>query len=99
MASMSGHRGNLELSQFSDSTSYARLLTKLQLHSPTEIVLPDTLCQPGKSRLPDIIAQYMPDVHIVAIPRIHFNEKTGLENVQTFCLPDYKTVEYEVQDK
>ena len=95
---MSG--GTLELSQFSDSSSYARLLAKMHLHSPTEVILPDTLCHKRKSRLPEVISRYLPDVPIVAVPRARFGEKAGMEAVLTHCIPERRVgLEYEIQGK
>ena len=45
MASLDLKSPELVLSQFPDTQTYARLLTKLQILSPVEIVLPATLCQ------------------------------------------------------
>ena len=45
MASLDLKSPELVLSQFPDTQTYARLLTKLHILQPVEIVLPATLCQ------------------------------------------------------
>ena len=45
MASLDLKSPELVLSQFPDTQTYARLLTKLHILQPLEIVLPATLCQ------------------------------------------------------
>ncbi|KAL6105686.1 msh4 [Pungitius sinensis] len=90
----------LILSQFSDTGTYAKVITKIHILVPLEILMPDTASEKGKrTKLFSLITENFPGVSFTAIQRKYFNEKKGLEYIQQLCAPEYVTVLMEVQAK
>jgi DNA mismatch repair protein MSH4 len=99
MASVDMRRPELVLSQFSDSQSYVKVMTKLQILNPLEIIVPNTVCDSSKSQLVTILGDHYSDVSITTVQRKYFNETKGLQYIKQLCVPEYNTVEMEVASK
>ncbi|XP_053729471.1 mutS protein homolog 4 isoform X2 [Synchiropus splendidus] len=100
MASLDLRCPELIVSQFADTGTYAKVITKLNILVPKEILMPDTASDRGKgSKLFNLITQNFQGVAFTAIRRKYFNEKKGLEYIQQLCTPEFDTVLMEVQMK
>ncbi|XP_014778440.1 mutS protein homolog 4 [Octopus bimaculoides] len=90
----------LVLSQFSDSQTYVKVMTKLQILQPIEIVIPSTACENGNmSKLFQVISNNLSNCCMSTVQRKYFNESKGLQFIRQLCLPDYNSVEMEVASK
>ncbi|GAB1599457.1 mutS protein homolog 4 [Argonauta hians] len=90
----------LTLSQFSDSQTYVKVMTKLQILQPIEIVIPSTACENGNmTKLFQVISNHFSNCCISNIQRKYFNESKGIQLIKQLCLPDYSSVEMEVASK
>ncbi|XP_059093663.1 mutS protein homolog 4-like isoform X2 [Tigriopus californicus] len=91
----------LVLCQFSDSRTYTRTLTKLELFRPMEILIPLTGSFDPKavSKLNQEIAECFPRAKITPLQRRYFSEVNGLQMVRNLCVPEYATVELQIKDK
>ncbi|XP_061107602.1 mutS protein homolog 4 [Conger conger] len=90
----------LVLSQFADTGAYAKVITKLHILAPLEILMPDTASEKGKgTKLFSLINENFQNVSFTAIQRRYFNERKGLEYIQQLCAPEFGTVLMEVQAK
>ncbi|XP_061700348.1 mutS protein homolog 4 [Syngnathoides biaculeatus] len=100
MASVNLKCPELILSQFADTGTYAKVITKVHILLPMEILMPDTACDQGKgTKLFTLITENFQGVAFNAIQRKYFNEKKGLEYIQQLCAPEFSTVLMEVQAK
>ncbi|KAF7201854.1 mutS protein homolog 4 [Nothobranchius furzeri] len=100
MASFNLKYPELVLSQFADTGTYAKVITKIHILMPVEILMPDTASEKGKrTKLFKLITENFPGVTFTAIQRKYFNEKKGLEYIQQLCAPEFNTVLMEVQAK
>ncbi|KAF3844835.1 hypothetical protein F7725_007998 [Dissostichus mawsoni] len=90
----------LILSQFADTGAYAKVITKIHILVPLEMLMPDTASEKGKgTKLFNLITENFPGVAFTAIQRKYFNERKGLEYIQQLCAPEFGTVIMEVQTK
>ncbi|XP_072545639.1 mutS protein homolog 4 [Salminus brasiliensis] len=90
----------LVLSQFADTGTYAKVITKLHIMMPLEILMPDSASEKGQgTKLYNLITENFPSVSFTAIQRKYFNERKGLEYIQQLCAPEFSTVLMEVQSK
>ncbi|XP_058842577.1 mutS protein homolog 4-like [Acipenser ruthenus] len=90
----------LILSQFPDTGTYAKVVTKLHILTPLEILMPDTASDKGKgTKLFGLITENFRNVAFTAVQRKYFNERKGLEYIQQLCAPEFSTVLMEVQAK
>ncbi|XP_054653658.1 mutS protein homolog 4 [Dunckerocampus dactyliophorus] len=100
MASLNVKCPELVLSQFADTGTYAKVITKLHILLPMEILMLDTASENGKgTKLFSLITENFQGVAFTAIQRKYFNEKKGLEYIQQLCAPEFSTVLMEVQAK
>uniref|UniRef100_A0A6Q2ZI71 DNA mismatch repair proteins mutS family domain-containing protein n=1 Tax=Esox lucius TaxID=8010 RepID=A0A6Q2ZI71_ESOLU len=100
MASINLKCPEMVLSQFADTGTYAKVITKLHILVPLEILMPDTASEKGKgTKLYSLITENFQSVGFTAIQRKYFNERKGLEYIQQLCAPEYSTVIMEVQVK
>ncbi|KAJ8341631.1 hypothetical protein SKAU_G00339220 [Synaphobranchus kaupii] len=100
MASIDLKFPELVLSQFADTGAYAKVITKLHILAPLEILMPDTASEKGKgTKLFSLITENFQIVAFTAIQRKYFNERKGLEYIQQLCAPEFSTVLMEVQAK
>uniref|UniRef100_A0A672N9M0 MutS homolog 4 n=1 Tax=Sinocyclocheilus grahami TaxID=75366 RepID=A0A672N9M0_SINGR len=100
MASINVRCPELVLSQFADTGTYAKVITKLHNLMPLEILMPDTASVRGQgTKLYTLITETFPSVTFTAVQRKYFNEKKGLEYIQQLCVPEFSTVLMEVQTK
>ncbi|KAM6969250.1 mutS protein homolog 4 [Tautogolabrus adspersus] len=100
MASLNLKCPELVLSQFADTGTYAKVITKIHISVPLEILMPDTASEKGKgTKLFNLITENFPGVAFTAIQRKYFNERKGLEYIQQLCAPEFGTVLMEVQAK
>ncbi|KAM4724327.1 mutS protein homolog 4 [Anableps anableps] len=100
MASIDLKCPELVLSQFADTGTYAKVITRIHILMPVEILMPDTASEKGKgTKLFKLITENFPGVNLTAIQRKYYNEKKGLEYIQQLCAPEFGTVLMEVQAK
>ncbi|XP_062325919.1 mutS protein homolog 4 isoform X1 [Osmerus eperlanus] len=100
MASINLKCPELILSQFADTGTYAKVITKLHILVPLELLMPDTASEKGKgTKLYSLITENFQAVAFTAIQRKYFNERKGLEYIQQLCAPEFSTVLMEVQAK
>ncbi|XP_071983700.1 mutS protein homolog 4 isoform X2 [Engystomops pustulosus] len=100
MASLDLKNPDVVLSQFSDSSIYVKVITKLQILTPLEILMPNTSCEGGKTtELFRLINENFKDVSFTTVQRKYFNETKGLEYIDQLCAPEFSTVLMEVRSK
>ncbi|KAK3734853.1 hypothetical protein QZH41_017561, partial [Actinostola sp. cb2023] len=88
------------LSKFSDSQTYVKVLTRLQILQPVEIIMPNTACENGNmSKLFKLLSEQFLYTNLATVQRKYFNETQGLEEIRHLCAPEYNTVEMEVSSK
>ncbi|XP_049858425.1 mutS protein homolog 4-like [Schistocerca gregaria] len=91
---------HLVLCQISDSQSYVSTLTKVNIFNPVEILVPHTFCENQQtSKLFSSINEMFPTVTLTSVQRRHFNETSGLTQVQHLCATEFASVELLVQHK
>ncbi|CAL1543667.1 unnamed protein product, partial [Lymnaea stagnalis] len=90
----------LTLSQFSDSQTYPKTLSKLQYINPKEIILPNTVCETGNnSKLFSQIKKQFPNLQITSVHRRYFNESKGIYYIKHLCAAEYKNIEIQISTK
>uniref|UniRef100_A0A2I2YCZ7 MutS homolog 4 n=1 Tax=Gorilla gorilla gorilla TaxID=9595 RepID=A0A2I2YCZ7_GORGO len=100
MASIDLKNPQIILSQFADNTTYAKVITKLKILSPLEIIMSNTACAVGNStKLFILITENFKNVNFTTIQRKYFNETKGLEYIEQLCIAEFSTVLMEVQSK
>lgn len=100
MASINLKCPELVLSQFADTGTYAKVIRKIHVLMPLEILMPDTASEKGKgTKLFKLITENFSTVAFTAVQRKYFNERKGLEYIQQLCTPEFGTVLMEVQAK
>nr|XP_020758656.1 mutS protein homolog 4 isoform X1 [Odocoileus virginianus texanus] len=100
MASIDLKSPQIVLSQFADNTTYAKVITKLKILSPLEIIMSNTACVVGNStKLFTLITENFKNVNFTTIQRKYFNETKGLEYIEQLCIAEFSTVLMEVQSK
>ncbi|XP_053326326.1 mutS protein homolog 4 [Spea bombifrons] len=100
MASLDLKNPEVVLSQFADNTIYVKVITRLQILSPLEILMSNTACESGSStKLFRLITESFKDVSFTSVQRKYFNETKGLEYIEQLCAPEFGTVLMEVQSK
>ncbi|CAI9729269.1 homolog 4-like [Octopus vulgaris] len=77
----------LVLSQFSDSQTYVKVMTKLQILQPIEIVIPSTACENGNmSKLFQVISNNFSNCCISTVQRKYFNESKDVTTAKNLEL-------------
>ncbi|XP_066228301.1 mutS protein homolog 4 [Saccopteryx leptura] len=100
MASIDLKSPQITLSQFADNTTYAKVITKLKILSPLEIIMSNTACVVGNStKLFTLITENFKNVNFTTVQRKYFNETKGLEYIEQLCIAEFSTVLMEVQSK
>ncbi|XP_047005033.1 mutS protein homolog 4-like [Schistocerca americana] len=100
IAALDVRHPHLVLCQISDSQSYVSTLTKVNIFNPVEILVPHTFCENQQtSKLFSSINEMFPTVTLTSVQRRHFNETSGLTQVQHLCATEFATVELLVQHK
>jgi DNA mismatch repair protein MSH4 len=88
------------LSQFPDSQTYVKVMTKLEVLNPIEIIMPNTVCEGATAtKLYTMISNYCPHVNLATVQRKYFNESKGLQMVRQLVVPEYNSVELEISAK
>ncbi|XP_033098705.1 mutS protein homolog 4-like [Anneissia japonica] len=100
MASIDLKQPHLILSQFSDNQTYVKVMTRLGILQPLEIIMPSTACENGNmTKLFNLITEHYQETNISTVQRKYFNETKGLEYIKQLCLTEYSTVVMEVMSK
>ncbi|XP_066046759.1 mutS protein homolog 4 isoform X2 [Chamaea fasciata] len=100
MASIDLKNPEIILSQFADNATYAKVITKLKILTPLEIIMSNTACDPGNiTKLFNLIAEHFKNVTFTTVQRKYFNETKGLEYIEQLCASEFSTVFMEVQSK
>ncbi|XP_025028977.1 mutS protein homolog 4-like, partial [Python bivittatus] len=98
MASIDLRNPEVVLSQFADNTTYTKVITKLRILTPLEIIMSNTACDSGNAtKLYSLIAENFKNVTFTTVQRKYFNETKGLEYIKQLCTPEFSTVLMEVQ--
>ncbi|XP_064400656.1 mutS protein homolog 4-like isoform X2 [Halichondria panicea] len=100
LASIDLKRPELVLSQFPDTRTYVKVLTKLLILEPLEILMPHTVCDVGaKTKLYQLVAEQFAESTITSVQRKYFNESKGLAYVHQLCAQEFNTVELDISTK
>ncbi|XP_043855264.1 mutS protein homolog 4 [Dromiciops gliroides] len=100
IASIDVKSPQMMLSQFPDNTTYTKVITKLKILAPLEIIMSNTACVSGNStKLFTLITENFKNVTFTTIQRKYFNESKGLEYIEQLCTAEFSTVLMEVQSK
>eukprot|EP00075_Anas_platyrhynchos_P028911 XP_027318164.1 mutS protein homolog 4 isoform X2 [Anas platyrhynchos] len=99
MASIDLKNPEVILSQFADNTTYAKVITKLKILTPLEIIMPNTACDAGNTKLFGLITEHFKNVTFTTVQRKYFNETKGLEYIEQLCASEFSTIFMEVQSK
>ncbi|XP_044529428.1 mutS protein homolog 4 [Gracilinanus agilis] len=100
MASIDVRSPQIVLSQFPDNTTYTKVITKLKILAPLEVLMASTACGKGASgKLYSLITDNFKNVTLTTIQRKYFSEIKGLESIEQLCAPEFSTVLMEVQAK
>ncbi|KAG8437188.1 hypothetical protein GDO86_008035, partial [Hymenochirus boettgeri] len=99
LASLDLKNPEVVLSQFADNTIYVKVITKLKILTPREILMPNTACDSTASKLFHLLMENFKDVSLTAVQRKYFNETKGLEYIEQLCASEFNTVMMEVQSK
>ncbi|XP_029474559.1 mutS protein homolog 4 [Rhinatrema bivittatum] len=100
MASIDLKNPEVILSQFADNTTYAKVITKLKILTPLEIIMSNTACDKGNTtKLFSLISENFKNVTFTTVQRKYFNETKGLEYIEQLCTSEFSTVIMEVQSK
>uniref|UniRef100_A0A8B9MZW7 MutS protein homolog 4 n=1 Tax=Accipiter nisus TaxID=211598 RepID=A0A8B9MZW7_9AVES len=100
MASIDLKNPEVILSQFADSTTYAKVVTKLKILTPLEIIMSNTACDAGNTtKLFSLIREHFKNVTFTTVQRKYFNETKGLEYIEQLCASEFSTIFMEVQSK
>ncbi|KAH1166864.1 hypothetical protein KIL84_016036 [Mauremys mutica] len=98
MASIDLKNPEVVLSQFADNTTYAKVITKLKILTPLEIIMSNTACDTGNTtKLFSLITENFKNVTFTTVQRKYFNETKGLEYIEQLCTSEFSTVLMEVQ--
>ncbi|XP_067119866.1 mutS protein homolog 4-like [Centruroides vittatus] len=87
------------LSQFADSQTYMKMISKLNILNPIEIIVPDTSYEKTMSVLIQKITEQLSKINITTVQRKYFNESRGLQVIQLLCAPEYNSVELQIANK
>ncbi|XP_064287753.1 mutS protein homolog 4 isoform X2 [Passer domesticus] len=100
MASIDLKNPEMILSQFADNTTYAKVITKLKILTPLEIIMSNTACDAGNTtKLFSLITEHFKNVTFTTVQRKYFNETKGLEYIEQLCASEFSTIFMEVQSK
>ncbi|XP_053805463.1 mutS protein homolog 4 isoform X3 [Vidua macroura] len=100
MASIDLKNPEMILSQFADNTTYAKVITKLKILTPLEIIMSNTACDAGNTtKLFSLIMEHFKNVTFTTVQRKYFNETKGLEYIEQLCASEFSTIFMEVQSK
>ncbi|XP_071668905.1 mutS protein homolog 4 isoform X8 [Patagioenas fasciata] len=100
MASIDLKNPEMLLSQFADNTTYAKVITKLKILTPLEIIMSNTACDIGNTtKLFSLITEHFKNVTFTTVQRKYFNETKGLEYIEQLCASEFSTIFMEVQSK
>ena len=101
LAYMDLSRLELHLSSIPDTSSYARVVAKLHVHPPAELLFPATAYSAGGvSKLYSTLSHHFDgDTSFATLNRSHFNETRGLEEIQHLCVAEYATVLMDIQSR
>ncbi|XP_052072312.1 mutS protein homolog 4-like [Mytilus californianus] len=100
MASINLKSPVLTLSQFSDTPTYVKTITKLQILLPVEVIMPNTACESGTmTKLFTLVNDQFVNTSLSAVQRKYFNEARGIQYVKQLCVPEFSTIEMEVTSK
>ncbi|XP_032921644.1 mutS protein homolog 4 isoform X4 [Catharus ustulatus] len=100
MASIDLKNPEMILSQFADNTTYAKVITKLKILTPLEIIMSNTACDAGNTtKLFSLVTEHFKNVTFTTVQRKYFNETKGLEYIEQLCASEFSTIFMEVQSK
>lgn len=96
ISAMNTQNPELSLSQISDTSSYIKVLNKIHVLYPSEILVPITFTS---TRLVEMLKSTFPAVKILAIDRSAFRKDSGQQFVRDVCAKAYNPVILVLQHK
>ncbi|RWS28022.1 mutS protein 4-like isoform X1 [Leptotrombidium deliense] len=90
---------SLVLSQFSDDYTYHRLMAKLDIYDPVEIILPSSIADPRMNLLPAQLRRKFVNIAVTGVERRFFNEAAGIEYIRKLCASELDTLEISIKNK
>ncbi|CAL8147507.1 unnamed protein product [Orchesella dallaii] len=100
IACMNLNTPNLILCQFTDTQSYRKVISKINVFRPYEILMPSTSCDLNNpSQLCLQLRKEVSNVNIVPIQRRIFNEGKGLQKINSLVSGQYASVIHLVTNK
>uniref|UniRef100_A0A0R3RS65 DNA_MISMATCH_REPAIR_2 domain-containing protein n=1 Tax=Elaeophora elaphi TaxID=1147741 RepID=A0A0R3RS65_9BILA len=101
LASIDALCTELNLWQFIDSASYARLRIQFQIQEPVEVIVPETFVDKANSMnaVLELIRSTYPEVEITAINRRYFNDFKGIELLKQLSSSESSNITSEVYKK
>ncbi|VDM91761.1 unnamed protein product [Onchocerca ochengi] len=101
LASIDALCSELNLSQFIDSASYARLRIQFQIQEPVEVIVPETFVEKANSMnaVLELIRSTYPEVEITMINRRYFNDLKGVELLKQLGSNESSNITAEVYKK
>ncbi|KXS20225.1 hypothetical protein M427DRAFT_94796 [Gonapodya prolifera JEL478] len=88
LAALDLRSSRCELCQFADSQSYSKLLNKIFIYDPVELLVPLTAIEPHKTKLVLGLEDGAPEAELVPVARKFFNDNHGLTTLTQLSLPD-----------
>ncbi|KAI6064268.1 MutS protein-like protein 4 isoform X2 [Aix galericulata] len=76
-----------------------QVITKLKILTPLEIIMPNTACDAGNTKLFGLITEHFKNVTFTTVQRKYFNETKGLEYIEQLCASEFSTIFMEVHSK
>ncbi|KAL0275351.1 UNVERIFIED_CONTAM: hypothetical protein PYX00_003220 [Menopon gallinae] len=97
---MDPRRPHLILCQVSDSQRYIHTMTKMNVFSFIEVIIPNTFVEGSSlSKLYIDIRERFPAVTVTSVQRRHFNETTGVDLINQYGSPESASVMVLLRDK
>lgn len=97
---MNMHTPTLTLCQFNDTQSYVRLISKINIFRPYEVLMSATACETSSpSQLFLQLKKEVANVKMVPIQRRIFNEGKGLQKLHTLAAEEYAPVVHTLTNK
>ncbi|KAL5248605.1 hypothetical protein ACHWQZ_G017698 [Mnemiopsis leidyi] len=93
IASIDMKSPSISLSQYSDTATFVRTLTKLNILSPVEIIFPSTVTDAGgQSELYKLVTEAT-SCPITSVQRKYFNESLGVQYIKHFSMDNMDDIQ------
>lgn len=82
----------LHLIQLSDDIWYTNILTKINIHTPIQILLPNQMGMDVNSNLLATICATFPSINVAEVSRYYYNDTDGMALIRKYCNKKYENV-------